>query len=624
MANTWTEALSRTKVVIFDYPALFEAGRYTVFKNLLETILSSKIDVLVNTSFHVYNACVTHADNPNDEEVKSEADEFLSMLLHAGRLVVESSEMSVISLVKDNLDQNNVCLITGKRSSLITQIREEALSGNMMACVFDGGEYKLYKDLKEMREGEVFPDVNPVSSSTDYLDVAIYVNVGDTVCTREGERILLTEKISTGAEGLVFRTDDPKRVAKIYHRGVMTPLRWMKLIRMTQMKINSDGICWPRSLIYNQNNEPVGFVMPAAEGYTLGAVFDGQDAIYERFPEWDRRSVVETACKVFEKIVYLHLFGIMIGDIQLKNIMILCPSKVYLIDMDSVQIEDLPCPVGTEEFTPPELWDRSFQSFLRNSIHEDYSCGILAFAILLCGQHPYNQRQGHETLREEIATKSFPYSTDGKENDQVPVGGFDRIWQALPVQLRNMFFSAFSGGRRYETIEWYAALVSYNNELSLKKFPDPESYMLFPYNPHKVKAEEVNYSRKRTIRDSIIHVPEADDPTSSTRKYPDKVMYNGRPIGVAFVNQDKLAEIELKRAGVIGPVENTANKPAGSQDAKCGSDRPAAGDKKAAAEKTASKSNGKNQKGKNKSKTFFFLLLFLFVIILAILYTLTK
>ena len=623
MANSWTEALGQTQVVIFDYPALFEAGRYPVFKSLLDTILSNKIDVLINTSFRVYSTCVTHVNNPNDEDIKSETDNLMSKLLHAGRLVVESSGMSVLSLVKDNLDQNNVCLITGKRSSLITQIREEAVSGNMMVCVFDGAEYKMYKDLKDMREGELFPDVNPVSSSTDYLDVAIYVNVGDIVYTKEGDKILLAEKINTGAEGLVFRTDDPKRVAKIYHRGVMTPLRWMKLIRMTKMKISSDGICWPLSLLYNQNNEPVGFVMPAGEGYTLGAVFDGQDAIYERFPEWDRISVVEAACKIFEKIVYLHLYGIKIGDIQLKNIMISSPSKVYLIDMDSVQIDDLPCPVGTEEFTPPELWDRSFQSFLRNSIHEDYSCGILAFAILLCGQHPYNQRQGHETLREEIATKSFPYSADGKESGQVPVGGYDRIWQSLPVQFRNMFYNAFSQGKRYETIEWYAALVSYHNELSQRKFPDPEAYKLFPYNPHKEKVD-MNFAKKRTIRDSIIHVPEAGDPTSSIRKYPDKVMYNGRPIGVAFVNQEKLAEMELKKAGITVPSVSPPNKPPIPADTNTVSGRQAAGNKAAIPGKKAPRTDEKDKKGKSKSKTFFFLMLFLFVIVLAILYTLTK
>ncbi len=623
MADSWTEALGRTQVVIFDYPALFEAGRYPVFKNLLDTILSNKIDVLINTSFRVYSTCVSRVNNPNDEDIKSQTDDFMSRLLHAGRLVVESSGMSVLSLVKDNLGQKNVCLITGKRSSLITQIREEALSGDMTAFVFSGEEYKAYRNLKEMREGELFPDVNPVSSSTDYLDVAIYVNVGDIVYTEEGDRILLAEKINTGAEGLVFRTDDPKRVAKIYHRGVMTPLRWMKLIRMTKMKISAEGICWPLSLLYNQNKEPVGFVMPAGEGYTLGAVFDGQDAIYERFPEWDRICVVEAACKIFEKIVYLHLYGIMIGDIQLKNIMISSPGKVYLIDMDSVQIDDLPCPVGTEEFTPPELWDRSFQSFLRNSLHEDYSCGILAFAILLCGQHPYNQRQGHETLREEIATKSFPYAADGKESGQVPVGGYDRIWQSLPVQFRRMFYSAFSAGKRYETIEWYDSLVSYHNELSQRKFADPEAYKLFPYNPHKVKVD-TNYTRKRTIRDSIIHVPEADDPTSSIRKYPDKVMYNGRPIGVAFVNQEKLAEIECKRAGITAPGASPASKPPVSADAKTVSDRYAAGNKTTVKGKQAPKACGKDKEGKNKSKTFFFLLLFLFVIILAILYTLNK
>ena len=54
------------------------------------------------------------------------------------------------------------------------------------------------------------------------------------------------------------------------------------------------------------------------------------------------------------------MHDVIAGDIQLKNALIYSSSSVYLIDMDSVQISNLPCPVGTEEFTDPRLWGRNF------------------------------------------------------------------------------------------------------------------------------------------------------------------------------------------------------------------------------------------------------------------------
>jgi len=47
---------------------------------------------------------------------------------------------------------------------------------------------------------------------------------------------------------------------------------------------------------------------------------------------------------------------------------------------------------------------------------------------------------------------------------------------------------------------------------------------------------------KRSIRDSIIHIPDNKDVERITS---DRVMYNGRVTGIAFVNQEKLTEMEL-------------------------------------------------------------------------------
>jgi len=555
MTNAWLPPLELIQVILFDYSALFELGHSSDFKSLTDIILARKIQIVLSGSFNFYHACVYRAQNKNENSLLQKIEEFLDVLSQEKLLIANPSVHSIFSLLSLYPYRKDVCLFTSSNSSVLNRIRESNLDMDFSLGLFCKEEFTYYSDLSAFLNSKEAYNVNSVAASSDYLDVAIYVNIGDKVFVDTGESILLSEKISTGSEGLVFRTQDPRMVAKIYHRGVMTALRWMKLTRMTKMGLLAKGICWPTSLLYNQNHEPVGYLMPVAEGYTLGSVFDGQDAITERFPEWDRNSVVQAACQVFEKIIYLHLHGILIGDIQLKNIMIKSAREVYLIDMDSIQLEDLPCPVGTEEFTPPELWDRSFSTFLRTSLHEDYSCGILAFSLLFCGQHPYNQRLGKETLREEIVDLAFPYKCGESDNSGIPLGGYDKIWQVIPSNLQEMFCGAFSEGKRYQTIEWYAALDSYKDQLSSNFFSDPQAYALFPYTARaEVRPTETNNGIKRSIRDSIIHVPDSSTKITNTT---DRVMYNGRSIGSAFVNQEKLTELELNKYQKIA----SGNKP---------------------------------------------------------------
>ncbi len=561
MQNEWTDLFLRYEVVLFDYPAYFEIGRLPVFLEIVDSLSQNRSKIVTSSSYEQYEICVrnTHLPNGNkDELLFPDSDTYFDRMEASGCERIIEPEMSMFEVFKRYADQDRVCLLTGCHSPILSQIRLHSAESSAQIIVFDHDKYDIFTSTNDYLERNHPAEVNSVASSSEYLDVGIYVNVGDRVFTPEGKAVLLSEKISTGAEGLVFKTNDATMVAKIYHRGVMTPLRWLKLTRMTKLGLKAKGVCWPNELLYNSNHEPVGFTMPRAEGYTLGSVFDGQDAILERFPDWNRASVVRAAQQVFEKMIYLHLSGILIGDIQLKNAMIKNSEETFLIDMDSVQLEDLPCPVGTEEFTPPELWDTSFQTFLRSPLHEDYSCGILAFSMLFCGQHPYNQRMGKETLREEIASLSFPYDIQDEDNSRIPLGGYDQIWMGMPDHLRRMIYEAFADGKRFETIDWHHALSVYLKELLSKRYENEAYYDLFPYSNRKRILEASRIPNvKRSIMDAIIHVPDQKGNSSQKEEVnKNPVLYNGRPIGDAFLNQNKLVDVDLKRhAGFKGVLE---------------------------------------------------------------------
>jgi hypothetical protein len=558
--------------LLFDYSAVFQLSSCNQFGEFTEWLIQSKKEVILNSSFRYFHECVSHESTFPEKRAVSVIRDFVERLRFAG-LLKESVQTSIVTFVKENASDRSACLFLAKKSISIERVRDSDLSGNFSVCIVSLNQIDLYPDLDTCMNSELAYTINPLSQSTDYLDVDVYCNVGDKVYSEDGSVIVLVDKISTGAEGIVFRTTDPKWVAKIYHKGVITPLRWRKLIHMTKTGISAKGICWPSVLLYSFNNGPVGYLMQTAEGNTLGTIFDGPDAILDHFPEWQRIDVLQTAAHIIEKVAYLQLHGVLIGDIQLKNMMMKDSENVFLIDMDSVQVEDMPCPVGTEDYTPPELWDFSFSEILRRPFHEDYSCGILVFSILFCGQHPYAQRLGKETLREEILANSFPYLTNSSAESMIPVGGYDKIWVALTENLKIMFIEAFSRGKRFEPIEWYSAITEYRDLLLRRDSKDEQSYLLFPHTDlSTAKERPVSSGYKKTIREAIIQAPLHSNRVDTTESSSaNKMLYN-RQNGNAATEERFFEPVKVPEAKVSTPnregIGNPINRSTESQDVK--------------------------------------------------------
>lgn len=473
------EVLNNYKSLILDYSFIRKFARTPILSEFLDIITSGHKDVYVSKSFKLLHYCVIHQADDKTALVSDAMRDFCTMLLpdkllHSVQVTETREFLSKMSLVPDG------CLVMASEGIFMSRIREKRPVFLGDICTVDEeGQYKLYHGMDELLADTTETQISPLAVSDKYLDMPAYCNVGDAVMTGGGKRIVLEKRVSAGAEGMVFSTDDPKIVAKIYHKGIITPLRWKKLQTQVKMGINSLGICWPQDLLFYRN-VPVGYTMIMGKGKTLGNIFDGPDALLNSFPDFTRFDIVTTLADLLEKYLYLHMFGIVAGDIQMKNALMYSPNSIFLIDMDSVQVGNLPCPVGTEEFTDPELWGKNFNGFLRKLRDEDYSIAMLVFSILFCGLHPYATRNGAETLREEILQKNFPYTFDGSLNEFIPKGGYDHIWEYLPDQLKDMLYKTFREGRRFEAVEWYEAVLSYKEALSLRNFEDPEAYKAFP------------------------------------------------------------------------------------------------------------------------------------------------
>ena len=158
--------------------------------------------------------------------------------------------------------------------------------------------------------------------------------------------LCLGEKLATGGEGSIYDLSDGT-VAKIYHRGKLTVGRREKLERMTAEPVCCEGVCWPKELLRDVEGNFVGYRMERARGTELQRALFTRPALEAHFPNWKKADMVQLCITILEKICALHGRGIILGDINPLNILVVSPTEVWFVDCDSYQIGGYPCPVGT-------------------------------------------------------------------------------------------------------------------------------------------------------------------------------------------------------------------------------------------------------------------------------------
>ena len=318
---------------------------------------------------------------------------------------------------------------------------------------------------------------------------AVYINQGE---------ILLTEKIGDGGEGCVYKTNT-NYVAKIYKSDKLTRSKYEKIKLMLSKPVKCEGICYPVAMLKNRYGEFVGYLMPCAKGKELQKSIFIKPLFLKNFPGWKKRDTVELCITILEKIKYLHDRNIIMGDINPCNILVVSPKEVYFVDTDSYQIEDLPCPVGTINYTAPEIQKMNYSDFLRTMGNENFAVATLLFMIMLPGKPPYSQ-QGGENPIANIVNMDFSYPFGENSNKKTPDGPWRFIWSHLTYNLKEAFYNTFrKDGEnskekdRLSVDEWLSLFKYYLRLLDSGKFgeQDKMSEELFPTR-HK-KNPKINY-----------------------------------------------------------------------------------------------------------------------------------
>lgn len=346
------------------------------------------------------------------------------------------------------------------------------------------------------------------SISDDIMNVTNVPAEGSFVIASEN-RIELRKCLATGGEGSVFLTNTPY-VAKIYKKEKITRRKYEKIKLMISKNVKCDGVCWPIDILYNSYNQFVGYLMPKALGKELQKCLFVKPLLLKNFPNWKRRDTVELCLSILSKIEYLHERNIILGDINPMNILVVNTKEIYFVDTDSYQIEEFPCPVGTVNYTAPEIQRKNFSSFLRSFGNEYFAVATLLFMIMLPGKPPYSQ-QGGENPADNIINMDFSYPFGTQSNKKTPDGPWRYIWSHMTFDIKKAFYTTFRKGEEHSTeqtrltpAEWYSKLSYFLELLDNGTFEkqDPMSLELFPTRFKKISGK--SYVKCKLCKQEVI------------------------------------------------------------------------------------------------------------------------
>lgn len=294
-----------------------------------------------------------------------------------------------------------------------------------------------------------------------------------------GRKIDLGQEIGAGGEGPVYVVQGRRQeCAKIYYKP--TSERHKKVLAMVKnpptdptLRSGHRSIAWPLAALYkdSQRTQFAGFVMPLIDRRNFAPLltyYDPGERSKNFGGAFNWLYLITTAQNIASAVAALHQRDYCIGDIRPENILASPNTVVTLIDCDSFQVKDQSgtvyrCPVGTPEYTAPELQGKVFPSVDRTPQSDCFALTVLIFQLLMEGYHPFTGRWqlagDAPPLEEKILRGFFPYGR--KLREILPPPGAPPF-EILHPQLRGLITRCFVSGhkdplRRPTAREWFDA-----------------------------------------------------------------------------------------------------------------------------------------------------------------------
>ncbi|WP_019588722.1 protein kinase domain-containing protein [Deinococcus apachensis] len=268
-----------------------------------------------------------------------------------------------------------------------------------------------------------------------------------------GLPVHLGRELGRGGQGTVYEvTGRPGAVAKIYlQKPEHETVEKLSALTLASQPLLLDISAWPQSTLRDPSGQVHGFVMPLVDESEYLELHNLYRITSRRqhFPSADWRFLVRVARNVARAFKALHHHGHLMGDVSSRNVLASKTATVRFIDTDSFQIRVggrvYPCPVGTAEFTPPELQGKRFGGLVRTAEHDLFGLALLVFHLLFDGRHPYagvHDNGAMPSPAEAIAADKFAYSLQHRHGVRPPP--FTITLDGVHPGLRDLFERAFS------------------------------------------------------------------------------------------------------------------------------------------------------------------------------------
>jgi DNA-binding helix-hairpin-helix protein with protein kinase domain len=300
------------------------------------------------------------------------------------------------------------------------------------------------------------------------------------------EILNLSVSVGHGGEACIYAVpSDEHLVAKIYHQPKISYAQKLQAM-LANPPVNPTAnlghisIAWPQELLEeaDSSGKIVGFVMPRIKGMRPIMDFYNPGVRRQHCPLFNYQYLLRTARNLAAAFAALHASRYCIGDVNESNILVSDTALVTLVDTDSFQVPDplqnivYRCSVGKAEYTPPELQNKTFADYDRESDHDVFGLAVLIFQLLMEGTHPFSGifQGGIEPPPYEarILAGHFTYS----QKKQVPYlpTPISPGWDLLHPKLQDLFVRCFEDGHSNSKLRpnaqtWLSALTAVEESL---------------------------------------------------------------------------------------------------------------------------------------------------------------
>jgi DNA-binding helix-hairpin-helix protein with protein kinase domain/Tfp pilus assembly protein PilF len=281
--------------------------------------------------------------------------------------------------------------------------------------------------------------------------------------TSQSDIVRLGRRIGTGAEGEVYEIQDNRDlVAKVYHEPPPKE-KAEKLVSLS--RLGNERLfnlsAWPVSELRDApDGEVVGFVMKKISQAEEVHALHSPKSRLQKFPEASWAFLIYVAANIARAVATVHEHGLVIGDLNPKNILVTRKATVYLLDVDSFQVsadgKTYRCDGGFPEYTPPELQGVAFRDVDREQWHDCFGVAVVIFQLLFMGRHPFSGRYlGAEEmpLERAISEYRFAYGADSEARKMRQPPGTLAL-DSMPPPLVDLFRRAFLTADRPRPREW--------------------------------------------------------------------------------------------------------------------------------------------------------------------------